>query len=44
MNALINENELSFVKEYEFINPLIQNIDSLIDKSKKDCHIKYFHD
>ena len=43
MNALINENELSFVKEYEFDNPLIQKLDSLIDNSIRDCHNKYFH-
>ena len=31
------------VKEYEFDNPLIQKIDSLIDNSMRDCHNKYFH-
>ena len=31
------------VKEYEFDNPLIQNIDSLIDNSIRDCHNKYFY-
>ena len=34
---------LTIVKEYEFDNPLIQKIDSLIDKSIRDCHDKYFH-
>ena len=43
MNGIINENKLSIVKEYEFDNPLIQNIDSIIDKCYKDCHYKYFH-
>ena len=43
MNALINENELSFVKKYEFDNPPIQEIDSLVDNSIRDCHNKYFH-
>ena len=43
MNASINESELSFVKKYEFKNPLIQKIDSLIDNSIRECHNKYFH-
>ena len=36
-------NENNIVKEYEFENPLIQNIDSIIDNSTRDCHNKYFH-
>ena len=43
MNGINNENQLTIVKEYEFDNPLIQKIDSLIDNSISDCHIKYFH-
>ena len=43
MNGLMNENQLHLVKEYKFDNPLIQNIDSLIDDSIRDCHNKYFH-
>ena len=39
----MNENELYFVKEYKFENPLIQKIDSLIDNSLRDCDNKYFH-
>ena len=39
----MNENELYFVKEYSFGNPIIQKIDSLIDNSTRNCHIKYFH-
>ena len=39
----MNQNQLTIVKEYEFENPLIQKIDSLIDNSIRDCHIKYFH-
>ena len=31
------------VKEYEFDNPRIQKIDSLIDNSIRGCHNKYFH-
>ena len=41
MNGILNENVI--VKEYEFDNPLIQKIDSLIDNSIGDCHNKYFH-
>ena len=39
----MNDNQLTIVKEYEFDDPLIQKIDSLIDNSIRDCHIKYFH-
>ena len=40
---MMNENQLTVVREYKFDNPLITNIDSMIDKSIKDCHHKYFH-
>ena len=43
MNGIINANELTIVKKYEFENPLIQNIDSIINKCYRDCHYKYFH-
>ena len=39
----MNENELYVVKEYIFDNPLITEIDSLIDKCFRDCHNSYFH-
>ena len=39
----MNENQLTIVKEYEFDKPLIQKIDSIIDKGFRDCHKKYFH-
>ena len=39
----MNKNQLTSVKEYEFKNPLIQKIDSLIENSTRDCHNKYFH-
>ena len=39
---MMNENQLTMVKEYEFNNPLIQKIDSK-DNSIRDCHNKYFH-
>ena len=41
MNGETNENVI--VRVYEFDNPPIQNIDSLIDNSIRDCHNKYFH-
>ena len=43
MDGIINENELTIVKKYEFDNPLIQNIDSIIDKCYRDCHNNYYH-
>ena len=36
MNGKTNENVI--VKEYEFNNPLIQKIDSIIGNSIRDCH------
>ena len=38
MNGIMNQNQLTVVKEYEFDNPLIQNIDSIINKRYRDCH------
>ena len=38
----MNENQLTIVKEYEIDKPLIQKIDSMIDKCYRDCHKKYF--
>ena len=43
MDGVINENELTVVKEYKINNPLIQNIDSIIDKCYRDCHNNYYH-
>ena len=43
MDGKVNQNQLTLVKEFEFDNPLIQKIDSLIDKSMGDCHDKYSH-
>ena len=43
MDGIMNKNQLTVVKEYEFDNPLIQKIDSLIYNSIRDCHNKYFH-
>ena len=41
MNGKTNENVI--VKKFEFNNPLIRKIDSIIDNSIRDCHDKYFH-
>ena len=38
MDGMVNENQLTIVKEYEFDNPLIQKIDSIIDDCIRDCH------
>ena len=43
MDGILNKNQLTIVEEYKFDKPLIQKIDSLIDKSIRDCHHKYFH-
>ena len=43
MDGIMDENQLTNVKVYEFNNPLLTKIDSLIDKSIRDCHHKYFH-
>ena len=39
----MNENQLTIVKEYEFDDPLIQKIDSIIDNSIRVCHNRHFH-
>ena len=43
MDGIMNNNQLTIVKEYKFDKPHIQKIDSLIDNSIRDCHNKYFH-
>ena len=43
MNGIINGIKLTVVKEYEYDNILIQNIDSIINKCYRDCYYKYFH-
>ena len=43
MNGIMNQNQLTVVKEYEFDNPLFQSIDSIINKCYRDCHKKYYH-
>ena len=39
----MNNNQLTIVKEYNFDNPPIQNINSIISECYRDCHRKYFH-
>ena len=39
----MNENELYVVKEYKIDDPIITEIDPIIDKCFRDCHNKYFH-
>ena len=41
MNGKTNEKVI--VKNYEFDEPLIHKIDSIIDNCIRDCHDKYFH-
>ena len=43
MDGIMNNNQLTIVKEYNFDNPLIQNINSIISECYRDCHHKYFH-
>ena len=43
MDSIIEENKLTVVKEYNFDNPPIQNINSIISECYRDCHHKYFH-
>ena len=43
MDGIINGIELTVVKEYEYYNIIIQNIDSITNKRYRDCYYKYFH-
>ena len=43
MNGILNENQLSIVKKYEFDKPLFRKIDSINVNCIRDCHIKFFH-
>ena len=38
----MNENQIIFVKEYEFDQPLMQKIDFINDKCYRGCHKNYF--
>ena len=39
----MNENEVYVVKEYKFDNPLITEINSMIDKCFRGCYNNYYH-
>ena len=39
----MDENQLTTVKRYEIVKPLIHKINSLIDNCFRDCHNKYYH-
>ena len=43
MDGILNNNQLTIVKEYNFDNPLVQNINSIFSECYKDCYHKYFH-
>ena len=43
MDVIMNENQLTIVIEYEVDKPLVQKIESIIDNSIGDCHVKSFH-
>ena len=43
MNGIMNENQLTIVKKYEFDEPLIQKIDSITDICYRDYYNKYYH-
>ena len=38
----MNENELYVVKEYKLDNPIITEVDSIIDKCFRDCNNSFF--
>ena len=39
----MNRNQSAIVKESEFLEPLIQKMDSVIDNCVRVCHNKSFH-
>ena len=43
MIGITNENHLTVVREYEFVEPAFNTIDSIIDNCYRDCHNKYYH-
>ena len=43
MNGIMNENQLTIVKEYELIGRLMKKKDSIIDNCIRGCHNEYFH-
>ena len=43
MNGIMNENQLTIVKKYQFVKPLIHKTDSIIDNCYRDYHNEYIH-
>ena len=43
MNGIMNENQSTIVKEYEFDKQLIQKIDPIFGFCYRDCYSKYYH-
>ena len=43
MNGIMNENQLTIVKEHQFDKPDIHEIDYSLDDINKDCRKRYFH-
>ena len=39
----MDENQLTIVKKYEIVKPLIHKIDSIKESCYRDCHDKHFH-
>ena len=39
----MNENELYVVKDYKFDDPIITEIDSMINKCFRGCYNSFFH-
>ena len=43
MNGIMDKNQLTVVKDYDFDKPLIHKLDSMIDNCIRDCYYKDFH-
>ena len=43
MDGIMDENQVTVAKEYDFKKPLVHKIDSIFDKCYRDGHNKYFH-
>ena len=43
MNSIMDENQLTIVKDLQYDNPNINEIDYILDNVIKDCRDKYFH-
>ena len=43
MNGILNKNQLTILEKNEFDNPIITEIDSILDNFFRGCHNKYYH-